>query len=601
VLVQGIGVPILLVAVIILFYQTQNLQMQLSAEQSELATLQVQVQNQNVQQQDLNERVEQEHSLTMYQMAGTFTLLTCLLTAFHMAQHLAQFQQPVVQRKIIAILWMSPIYSVTSFLSLIFPVADGYLSVIRDFYEAYVIYTFLSFLIAVIGRGDRETAVTVLAQENDHLEPPARCLRNCYHPPPPPASSSSSDDPTNNEDDDNDQQQHRAMASAVLMECQILAMQFVLVRPVTSIAYFVVDSLYPNETDYQTQDPYAYFSSPGFFIAMVTNISVFFAFHGLLKFYHLVHEELKWCQPFSKFMAIKGIVFLTFWQGLLISIIVNVHYNGGGNGSSQLSTTTTTTTKGGPTTITLTTMAPSWTPPESVLNHYNHPNTASPVALTPTSSSSYNTTTPTAGDNHPGNNHNDGGGAFRYLFDANDPPDDDTTTASERAAQIQNFLICLEMLFFSIAHWCVFPAEEWDPQYRPKTNYAKPGLGLKDFAKDVSFIVASASSNVRNRTRRRIYRKANQIEDELDDPLAVVTTNDSFTNADNSITESNEEDYEDGDDEEYENEIAPVVELQSNHIGNDAPNQLFTPQDTLKTLDADGGGSDDTDEMDDII
>jgi hypothetical protein len=514
-----------------------------------------------------------------------------------MAQHLAQFQQPVVQRKIIAILWMSPIYSITSFLSLIFPVADGYLSVIRDFYEAYVIYTFLSFLIAVIGRGDRDTAVTVLAQNNDHLEPPTPCFRSCYDHHPPPSAIDMTNNNNNIRDTENDpqqqQQQHRAMASAVLMECQILAMQFVLVRPVTSIAYFVVDSLYPSQAtgEYQTttkSDAYAYFSSPGFFLAMITNISVFLAFHGLLKFYHLVHEELKWCQPFSKFMAIKGIVFLTFWQGLLISIIVNVHYKGGGGISS---TSMTTTTGNGPTTI-LATMAPSWTPPESVLDHYNndHPHTQSPEPWTPTSSSTSSNTTGGGDSGH----H-----AFRYLLNTDNDPNDDT--ASERAAQIQNFLICLEMLFFSIAHWCVFPAEEWDPHYRPKTSYAKPGLGLKDFAKDVSFIVKSASSNVRNRTRR-IYRKANQIdieqEDDDDDQLAVTTSNDSFANADNSITESNNEDDYEHDNDEYENDPAPIVELQSYPIDNDANNRTLKPIDAMKTWDG-GDGSDD--EMDDII
>jgi hypothetical protein len=51
-------------------------------------------------------------------------------------------------------------------------------------------------------------------------------------------------------------------------------------------------------------------------------------------------------------------------------------------------------------------------------------------------------------------------------------------------------------LFFSIAHWCVFPAEEWEPGYRPK-EYAVPGMGLKDFAKDVSYIMSS-------RRRRRL-------------------------------------------------------------------------------------------------
>ena len=58
----------------------------------------------------------------------------------------------------------------------------------------------------------------------------------------------------------------------------------------------------------------------------------------------------------------------------------------------------------------------------------------------------------------------------------------------DQATAIQNLLICVEMLFFSVAHWCVFPAEEWEPNYRPK-EYARPGLGIKDFAKDVRVIM----------------------------------------------------------------------------------------------------------------
>ena len=69
--------------------------------------------------------------------------------------------------------------------------------------------------------------------------------------------------------------------------------------------------------------------------------------------------------------------------------------------------------------------------------------------------------------------------------------DDGGKTPHEQAVEIQNVLICLEMLFFSIAHWCVFPAEEWEPGYRPK-QYAKPGIGLKDFASDMRYIMSSS-------------------------------------------------------------------------------------------------------------
>eukprot|EP00980_Cylindrotheca_fusiformis_P006633 scaffold1390_cov138-Cylindrotheca_fusiformis.AAC.36 len=155
----------------------------------------------------------------------------------------------------------------------------------------------------------------------------------------------------------------------------------------------------------------SYFLSLSFVIAMVVNVSVFFAFMGLLKFHHAVEEDLKWIRPWPKFLTIKGVVFLTFWQGLLILIAVNLEQSKGEN-------------------------------------------------------------------------------------------------ASLKARQYQNMLICLEMLFFSVTHWCVFPAEEWEKDYRPSEHGNAPGLGIQDFVSDVSHIVKSGR---RRRTvskrRRRLGRR----------------------------------------------------------------------------------------------
>jgi Organic solute transporter Ostalpha len=93
-----------------------------------------------------------------------------------------------------------------------------------------------------------------------------------------------------------------------------------------------------------------------------------------------------------------------------------------------------------------------------------------------------------------------------HAHSKNEKEEDPKTTAHERASQIQNFLICLEMLFFSMAHYCVFPAEEWRPDYRPQAHYAKPGIGLKDFVKDISYIMTSSSSA---RRRAAYHRQGN--------------------------------------------------------------------------------------------
>lgn len=55
---------------------------------------------------EITQQVEKQKDLTIINIAGTFTLLSCVVTMFHMTAHLRKMNQPFVQRKIMAILWM---------------------------------------------------------------------------------------------------------------------------------------------------------------------------------------------------------------------------------------------------------------------------------------------------------------------------------------------------------------------------------------------------------------------------------------------------------------------------------------------------------------
>ncbi len=165
-----------------------ELQKQLEQNHADIESLQEEVHTkQEGQLNDIEESLKQEQRNNFLSFAGIFTLLTCLISMFHMTTHVHKLCQPKIQRKIIAILWMSPIYSVTSFLSLIFPPIEGWMAIVKDFYESYCIFVFLSFLIAVLGEGSRDKAVEVLAKHADHLDQPTRCL-GCFYEPPPSAS-----------------------------------------------------------------------------------------------------------------------------------------------------------------------------------------------------------------------------------------------------------------------------------------------------------------------------------------------------------------------------------------------------------------------------
>lgn len=256
-----------------------------------------------------------------------------------------------------------------------------------------MIYQFLSFLIAVLGRGDRTAVVRTLARRTEHLKPPYRLMRCLFHPQP--------------------EESDEAMANAVLLECQFLAMQFVFLRPTTAIASFVLEAAGIGHND---ANEWAQFYSPQFFVTIIEEISVFLAFSGLSKFYHAAKDDLAWCQPYSKFLTIKGVVFMTFWQGLIIDILFNeTEKNSGGDSA-----------------------------------------------------------------------------ASRNAFNS--------------ATYTQHTLICVEMLFFSVAQWCVFPAEEWEDGYRVK--FSSPGFGLKDFASDVSLIIDSGKRSMQARKERVIGKMA---------------------------------------------------------------------------------------------
>jgi hypothetical protein len=333
-----------------------------------------------------------------------------------------------------AILWMVPIYSITSWLSLVFPLAQPYLSVIRDCYEAYVVYTFIAFLKSALGEdedGNPQNVIEVLAKQ--FQTPPSPGDGPC-----PPSTASSTQQqqqplgsetelteeshshslrgeessPAESEEIDRSSerdlekgQDHpqvtsppsapvavagnhlqkapcpccipsqvrkssTGIADATLHQCEVMAMQFVFFKPLLATAPFFFQLC---GYDYEGHPPIANgavdWLSARLYVLVLGNLSVSIAFYGLLCFFHLTEKDLAWCKPWPKFLCVKGVVFMTFWQDILLQCM---------SGSG--------------------------------------------------------------------------------VVDA------------RSAGQIQNLLICIEMFMASIAHFYIFPYEEWDSKKRKQAS-----------------------------------------------------------------------------------------------------------------------------------
>jgi len=79
------------------------------------------------------------------------------------------------------------------------------------------------------------------------------------------------------------------------------------------------------------------------------------------------------------------------------------------------------------------------------------------------------------------------------------------------AKQAQNFLICLEMLGFSIAHFYCFPVEEWEDGYRPTEDRSKFGdnMALGDFLHDLKLIMRHKSK--KKKSKEQMGSRSNSV------------------------------------------------------------------------------------------
>ena len=87
------------------------------------------------------------HVFQAWFLAGLFCVLTWTVTLYEVALHLEYYSRPALQKHIIRIMLMPPIYAADSWFCLRFVEARTVLTPFRELYEAYTIYSFFMYLI----------------------------------------------------------------------------------------------------------------------------------------------------------------------------------------------------------------------------------------------------------------------------------------------------------------------------------------------------------------------------------------------------------------------------------------------------------------------
>lgn len=220
-------------------------------------------------------------------IAGLASVLAVIITITLIICHLRNYTEPVFQRYIVRIVFMVPFYGVSSFFSLLYRQSSIYFDTLRDCYEAWVIYNFMSLCLAYVGGPG-----AVVIQAEGKLIMPSWTWGTCCLPPTP-------------------------VDGFLLRRCKQATLQFVLIKPVLAILTLVLYSCGKYEDgDWSPEGGYLY-------ITILYNVCYTVALYGLLVFYLGTEELLKPYKPLMKFILVKSIIFLTFWQGMAISMVAN--------------------------------------------------------------------------------------------------------------------------------------------------------------------------------------------------------------------------------------------------------------------------------------
>jgi len=219
-------------------------------------------------------------SVGAHAAASVCSVIAVVVSVHLMYRHLQHYSRPLLQRQIIRIVMIVPVYAFCSALSLGFDHYAPYINALRDIYEALCIHCFLVLMLDFPGGED---AVVEYIKDKPKMAHPPPCSYCCPK---------------------------IRLGLDFIVSMKRTTLQFVVVKPLTAIITVIALAAGVFDTpELQT------------FLLVVYNLSYTTSLYGLLLFYfatkYLIHDF----NPGYKFGAVKIIVFATYYQSLAVVAI----------------------------------------------------------------------------------------------------------------------------------------------------------------------------------------------------------------------------------------------------------------------------------------
>lgn len=236
--------------------------------------------------------------------AGISVLIALVLSSYLIIEHIIAYNQPEEQKFLIGIILMVPVYATESFVSLRNPDAAFICQIMRDCYEAFALYCFERYLIACLG-GEENTIRFM--EKQDQIESDIPLLEASY-----------SDGAIRHPFPLNCLLRQWYLGPDFYHAVKIGIVQYMILKMICALLAIVFEffGVY-GEGKFEWKYGYPY-------LAVVLNFSQTWALYCLVQFYTVIKEKLEPIKPLAKFLTFKSIVFLTWWQGIIVAFLFSM-------------------------------------------------------------------------------------------------------------------------------------------------------------------------------------------------------------------------------------------------------------------------------------
>lgn len=234
----------------------------------------------------LHNQGQQAHRIADFS-AGACTLLTLFISLRLILLHFSHWVSPKQQKYAVRIIAIVPIYAVESYLALRYRQFSLYIETVRESYEAYAIYSFLYYLISLLGEETELLRILrTKVSRGTHFQPWPLNLFSSW-----------------------------TSAHDILSRSKLGVLQYVAVKNICALVVFLLASLHAyDEGQFDLRGGYLY-------ICLVSSWSQMVALYCLVLFYFAMKDELAPWKPVGKFAIVKIVVFATWYQSIAVSYL----------------------------------------------------------------------------------------------------------------------------------------------------------------------------------------------------------------------------------------------------------------------------------------